>query len=331
MNPVYHVLVYCGFQPKHENDRDLSDLKGEVKAGKVAERVAQDKDIAAAKYKLDSFVNDIVASLPAIEGSRDFKQGVMKKLGERIAKREQKEAQWGGLHTFFSRLGHFFRGHGFNTTAERAHLIESKLGGGSVSKKEIANFFKSDEKFLHLGERDNIRDHIAKLSPEKIREYVKEDTFSLKSTMTSTFKDWKQVTDLWNPEQKKSFYSALLGRNDGISLLANAYHSYGNLLDESSVKIKDIDAYIDRAQFIRACIKQYNPSMERGSEFPQWLTEAIFLECMKQNKWDKITPLLQQFNLDLLAQFVTDKSQHAKTLIMTDADLTKLNSGYQPR
>jgi hypothetical protein len=121
INPIKHVLLYCGIPV------DQSLTEGNAKQVLSQKKDEQDGKIAQMKYKLNDFVDDISDSFTTIEGNPHYKKTINNKLKDRIIKRETKESQWGIIHRFFHRLGHLIRGHGFNTTAERAKMIQNRL------------------------------------------------------------------------------------------------------------------------------------------------------------------------------------------------------------
>lgn len=326
ISPINHIYLYCGFHFDHSKDYDVSSLKGEAKASAVKEKESEDDKIGKQKYKLNDFAEDVDRNMNTIVNSKDLKNAVISKLKERIETRKEKESHWSGVHKFFHRVGHVFRGHGFNTTAERAQIIETKLEGGLVSKKDAAAFFKTNIMFMELDKNAQIQDHIAGMSPEKIAVYVKEDVFSLNKTMTNMFSNWKQITDLWNPEQKKAFYNALLDRPDGLKLLSEGYINYGALQLNDKTRIKEMDSFIDRTKFINKCIESYKSLQSYGPSFPQWVTEVILLEGMNQNKWGKIEPLLSSLNLSLLASMLLKTEKPNEDLfLINEEELKKLN------
>lgn len=335
INPINHVLLYCGITFDHSKDPDLYNLKGPAKEKVVKQKNEQDEKIATQKYKLNDFAGDVEQLIPELVKNKDIKNTVVHKLHERITQREEKESHWGGIHKFFHRVGHLFRGHGFNTTAERAKEVESKLEGGLVNKKEVSNFFKT-QLYLNLNENEQIKDHIAGLSPEKIKEYVKEDVFILNKTMTGLMSNWKSITDQWKPEQKKAFFDAILDRHDGIKLLSEGYFNYGTLkqVEDDKGKIQQIDASIDRTKFINKCLESYKPGTSHaGPAFSNWLTEVILLEGMKQEKWTSIQPLLSHFNLSLLASMLLNSKEspepNAALMLMTEDDRKKINENIK--
>lgn len=328
VSPINHILLYCGYQFDHNKDPDVYNLKGDAKQSIVNQKNDQDKKIATQKYKLNDFAGDVEKSIPEIVKNKDVKQTVVQKLHERITQREDKESHWSGIHKFFHRVGHLFRGHGFNTTAERAKIVESKLSGGLVNKKDVTKFIKG-ELFVNLNENEQVKEHIAGLSPKQITEYVKEDVFVLDKTMIGMMSDWKQITDLWNPDQKKAFFNGVLDRPDGIKLLSEGYHNYGKWGTEDKDKIKEIDSNLNRTKFINKCLESYKTGTG-GPAFPNWLTEVILLEGMNQNQWTKIQPLLSHFNLGLLANMlVSSKKPNEDLMLMTEADQQKINDNIK--
>lgn len=155
------------------------------------------------------------------------------------------------IHEFFDCLSNFFRGRGFHTSAQKAwippKLVEKnspfrseKLTEDESSKsedvtgKEVAQLFKEDEAISKLKSNDKIKNHIKNLSSQEIEDYVKSDYFNLKKTMTATISDWKELTDLWSDEQKRTFYSAILDREDGMDLLAKLYQKAHHLHQQVS-------------------------------------------------------------------------------------------------
>lgn len=172
-----------------------------------------------------------------------------------------------------------------------------------IKKMNVPEIWNNLKVYLEWPDNKKIREHLSKLTPDQIAEYVVEDVFQINLVMSV---NWKPLTDLWNIAQKEAFADAILAMEDGIKLLTtgiNFYVNYSDVDDYESYSqvcnnLKELDTFIDRTKFLHLFKMHCSQKEITLPGTSDWVAELLVREGLKGGNWAAIESSLKSYGLE---------------------------------